>query len=119
MSSKSETGSETKEILFLLFLFSIGRDLTQRIGPFELRTYILVALIFALNIYTHTRIYKDATYFLDGEKKRHIAKVWTMPVFGAIQVLSKLHEKRRYLIILSVVLCVLEGLIFYLLEHYA
>ncbi len=110
--------SETKEILLLLFIFSISRDLTQHIGPFELRTYILVVLIFTLNIYTHIRIHKDATYFLGNEKRRYVIKVWTMPVFGAIQVLSKLHEKRRYLIILSVALCALEGLIFYLLKYY-
>jgi len=119
MSSKLPTNSDAREIFLWVFLISMSRDLTQHIGPFELRTYILVGLILALNIYTHIQIHKDDIYFLDNEKPKQIIKVWTMPIFGAIQVLSKLHEKRRDIIILTVVLCLLEEMIFYLIEYYA
>jgi len=119
MSSKLSTDSEEKETLLWVFLILISRNWTGHIGPFELRTYILVGLILALNIYTHIQIHKDGIYFLDNEKPKQIIKVWTMPIFGAIQVLSKLHEKRRDIIILTVALYLLEEMIFYLIEYYA
>ena len=80
--------------------------------------YFLIGAIVVLNLYTHYKIYKDETYFLDEEKSFYINLIWFLPIIGAVIVQYRLHaDKTFYMTVMGIFFLLRYGLyyIFYVL----
>ena len=78
--------------------------------------YFFISAIVLLNLYTHYKLYRDETYFLDDEKPFHIGLVWFLPIIGAVIVHYRLHaDKVFYMSVMGIFFLLRYGIyyIFY------